>query len=472
MHLILNPKFRLTKHKKNIILHNSRLSGSSYIQSISAIEAIVLALYDGTRNPADVISAMKKAQDYSEENINNVMRITQRYQNLSVLVDIDTINVKDKSQLQVYNPLDFTLDTEVKTSGDRFERPISFTYLPTLSCNRLCRYCYNNARYLKNEERIPITRLLEIIDEAYSIGIRSVNISGGEPFLRPDLTQILEYMLGVGIYPTISTKAALSEEIVQRLSKAGLEDIQVSLDSPEQETANFLTGNLNFYQDVIHTIRLLVKHGIKVNLNCVLTSYNIKQLPSLLDLATDLGVSKVATTPYAISMGRHEAQLFPSNADMEWLDSILPHLKEKYPELMTNAANNSPNELGELSKEEGLPDGLTCSVGTVGFVLLPNGDVSICERLAYDNAFIMGNLNNQSIMEVWNSPEWDKFCYPSSNQYEGTECYRCEAFEKCTTSRKRCFVRTMAVFGRFYGPEPSCPRIKNQDNTPYLAGKI
>lgn len=64
---------------------------------------------------------------------------------------------------------------------------------------------------MENEERIPIIRLLEIINETYSIGIRSINISGGEPFLRPDLIHILEYMLGLGIYPTLSTKAALSE---------------------------------------------------------------------------------------------------------------------------------------------------------------------------------------------------------------------------------------------------------------------
>ncbi len=78
----------------------------------------------------------------------------------------------------------------------------------------------------------------------------------------------------------------------------------MSLDSPEEETANFLTGSVNFYQDIIHTIQLLVKYGIKVNLHCVLTSYNIKQLPSLLDLATDLGVSNVATTPYTIKYGK------------------------------------------------------------------------------------------------------------------------------------------------------------------------
>ncbi len=101
-----------------------------------------------------------------------------------------------------------------------------------------------------------------------------------------------------------------------------------------------------------------------------------------------------------------------------------------------------------------------CSVGIVGFILLPNGDVSICERLAYDSTFIMGNLNNQSIMEVWNSSAWDNVCYPVLDQYKGTDCYRCEAFEKCTLLKKRCYVRTMAVFGKLYGPEPSYPRIK------------
>ncbi len=61
-------------------------------------------------------------------------------------------------------------------------------------------------------------------------------------------------------------------------------------------------------------------------------------------------------------MGRHEGQLSTSKVDLKWLDSILPHLKEEYSQIMTQATDIPPNEPDELSNEllidEGLPVGL------------------------------------------------------------------------------------------------------------------
>lgn len=460
MPLVLNPKYRMTKQKSSIILHNTRLAGSvGYVQSISSTEAIILALCDGTRRPADLSKALAESSGFTEEDIHNVMTILQDYVNQSVLMDPNIL--ENRSQLQAYNPLDFAFDAEVKPIGARLDQPIGLTYLPTLSCNRFCKYCYANANYLKNEERIPLYRLVRIIDEASDLGVRTINISGGEPFLRQDLTEILECMLNKDIYPTVSTKTALSENIVRRLSRAGLEDIQVSLDSSVPEIANFLTGTENYYQEIVNTIQLLVKYEIKVNLSCVLTSFNIKQVPSLLNLATNIGVSHVALSPYTSSLGRHEDDLFPSPKDKRWLALILPRLEGEYPRLKISGL--SPSKTRKFSEEDTLPHGLTCTIGTYGFILLPNGEVSVCERLAYDRTFIMGDLNNESIMEVWSSPKWGSFCYPDRELYEGTECFRCEDFERCTRLKRRCVVRTRLVYGKVFGPEPSCPRIQNPD---------
>jgi radical SAM protein with 4Fe4S-binding SPASM domain len=455
---VLNPKYRLTKQKSSIILHSARLAGAgSYVQGISALEAVILALYDGTRSPADVSRALAVAPGISKENSQNVMTLTRHFTDQRILVDVDTL--RHRPSFEVYNPLEFAFDAQVKPVGARLDQPLGLTYLPTLSCNRFCKYCYARAGYLKGEERVPFQRLAQIIDEASGLGIRSVNISGGEPFLRPDLPQILAYMISKNLYPTVSTKAALSECVVRQLSEAGLEDIQVSLDSPEPSTADLLVGTPHYFHEITTTIRLLAKYKIKVRLNCLVTAYTIKQIPSLVSLAAGLDVSAVALSPYFKTLGRHADDLFPSPEDQQQLNLMLPRLRSENRGL--RITDFRPGEPAEFPGDSALPPGPGCSVGLVGFVILPNGEVSVCERLAYDRTFIMGDLNKQSMMDVWSSPKWDELCNPGREPYKETECFSCEAFEACTRSRRRCFVNTKLVYGRVYGPEPTCPRVHN-----------
>jgi radical SAM protein with 4Fe4S-binding SPASM domain len=459
MPLVLNPNYKITIQDTTILLHTTRLTGTGKFWSISSAEAMVLSLYDGTRDTNEIRKTLSKDPRFSPEDIENFIKITRYYIDQSVLIDVNLL--KDHSKIKVYNPLDFPINPQIKQKGERLDSPLVFTYLPTLNCNRACRYCYANSPKDKSERHISFDRLIKIIDEASSIGINSINISGGEPFLRPDLIRIIEYILNKGIYPVISTKAFLPENTVQRLCRAGLEDIQISLDSPDPHTANFLVGHGNYHKEVLDTIQLFIKYGIKVHLNCVCTSYNIKQVPSLFGLASNMNISSISLSPYVISLGRHEEDLFPSIEDKQWLISMIPNLAKEYPNIKLNDAISNVSH-DHAVEEDGLPKGLYCTVGILGFILLPNGEVSICERLARDHTCIVGDLNIQSIMEMWHSKKWDYFHFPDQKFYSKTECSTCKAFGRCTELRRRCYVRTKLTYNRLYGPEPSCPKVQNR----------
>lgn len=460
MHLALNPEYKITKHRSTIILHNTILVGDmGTVQSIAPVQAIILALYNGTRTLTDVLQTMGNL-GFEKTHIDNVRRITQDFSDRSILIDMKTI--KDVSKVAAYDPLEFAFDAEVKPIGSRLECPIGLTYIVTRGCRRFCRYCFANTTYPKKEELISFDKIRQIIDEAYVLGIRSLNISGGEPFLRPDIIEVLEYMLDKGMYVTVSTKESLSEDIVRRLKNAGLNDMQVSLDSSKPETANLLVGVENYFDEIITTIRLLIEYGIKVHINCVITAYNIKHIPDLLDFLDMLGTSEVALSPYTRSLGRHSDDLFPSADDQLWLNSIISQLREKHKKLKI-IPDDPPSILNEFSNDEKMPQRTGCSVGVVGFIILPNGEVTVCERVPYDPDLIMGNLNYQSIMEIWSSSKWDHLCFPSQEQYIGTECYACEDFEYCTKKRSRCLVNSLIVYGKIHAPEPTCPRIKMPD---------
>ncbi len=304
---------------------------------------------------------------------------------------------------------------------------------------------------------------MQIIDEASYLGIRSVSLSGGEPFLRSDIMKIIEYMLKNNIYPLISTKANLSGQIARHLSEFGLRDIQVSLDSSDQDVANFLSGSSNYYEECLESIKNLVNYGIKVNVNCVVTSFNVKQIPSLLDLVDHLGVSCIALTPYVKSLGRHKDRFVLNQEENEWLCSFLCSIEGKYSRLKISESLNSDTEKNITSPSVKNDASIICSAGLYGFVLLPNGDVTICERLAKnDRRFIIGNLKNQSIMDIWNHPAWDEFCSPDKELYKGTKCFDCNKFCFCTEHKQRCFVDTIVENDRIYGPSSKSCFIVNQ----------
>lgn len=466
MPLVLNPRFALTRHRSSVVLHDAvQAGGPGYVQRIPPAEALVLVLHQKPLSLADLAQTMTRL-GYDSYVIAAVRAIIASYAARSVLVDPSRVDDRYRALAREYDPHDYLPDSRAcppQSRQFRLEAPIGFTFLSTLSCNRSCVYCYAGAGLVRHEDRLSSTRLRAVLDEAATLGIRSVNVSGGEPFLRQDLPDLLEYMLALGIQPTVSTKAALPRSVVMRLSRAGLKDIQVSLDSPDPHVANYLVGSPHYFTQVIETIRLLAGNGIRIHLNCVVMAHNVKQVPELAELADRLGVFELTLSPYSESMGRHDETLSAPPEDREWLSSLIPALCRKHPRLQVRwaglASSKDPAAEPSRSGDSWVQSGPTCSIGLYGFVVLPSGKVSVCERLAYSPDFIVGDLRYQSIEEIWGSPVWESLCDPDRELYRGTACWECREFNACTTNRRRCMVRTRVAYGRYFGPDPSCPLL-------------
>lgn len=276
--------------------------------------------------------------------------------------------------------------------------------------------------------------------------------------MRPDLTEILCYVLSKGIYPVVSTKSKLSDGTLETLRVAGLEDIQISLDAPDRDLANLLAGSESFYNHILSTIRRCVRHDIRVRVNCVVTALNIRDVPSLVDLVSKLGVAKVGLAPYSASIGRHSDALYPSREDVEWLAARLPSLREQHREVCieTPLEATLDTEVSDAAWSE-TP---ACQIGLFAFVMRPDGSVTFCERVAYNRSFIVGDLRYQTIREMWASPAWDSLRRPERELFTDSECFACEEFDVCTELGRRCIVRTMAAKGREYAADPACPTAR------------
>lgn len=103
----------------------------------------------------------------------------------------------------------------------------------------------------------------------------------------------------------------------------------------------------------------------------------------------------------------------------------------------------------------------TCSGNVSTFFVLPDGKVTLCEQLYWHPFFIIGDLNHQSIMEMWNSEKalslWN---FSQEEVQDSSPCKKCDIFEDCRRGQGNCWRMAVVTYGpEFYDyPSPNCPR--------------
>ncbi|WP_367883270.1 SPASM domain-containing protein [Thermococcus peptonophilus] len=93
--------------------------------------------------------------------------------------------------------------------------------------------------------------------------------------------------------------------------------------------------------------------------------------------------------------------------------------------------------------------------------MLPDGRVTVCERLANLDWLIVGDLKKESVRDVWESERVRWFRNLPRELYRGTPCYSCQYFETiCQPRGGICLLSSYALNGRFFGPDSMCPFVR------------
>src|SRR5271168_5583334 len=107
--------------------------------------------------------------------------------------------------------------------------PILAHIIPMRRCNLSCAYCNE---YDKVSDPVPTAEMLRRVEILAGLGTGIITISGGEPLLHPDLDEIIRAIRSRGAIATIITNGyLLTPERIQRLNRAGLEHLQISIDN-------------------------------------------------------------------------------------------------------------------------------------------------------------------------------------------------------------------------------------------------
>ncbi len=156
---------------------------------------------------------------------------------------------------------------------DSFGRKIEYLRISlTDRCNLRCRYCTpeGGIQSSGNEEKLTTEEILRISELLASLGIRRIRLTGGEPLIRKDTEEIVGRLKSIPGLSAVSmtTNGSLLSGRVEALKKAGLDSINISLDTLNPLTFRQMTGSDRLF-DVLEGIREVKDAGVPFKINCV-----------------------------------------------------------------------------------------------------------------------------------------------------------------------------------------------------------
>jgi MoaA/NifB/PqqE/SkfB family radical SAM enzyme len=163
---------------------------------------------------------------------------------------------------------------------------------PHILTSPKCIHCYAKATPHKSENEFSTDEAKSFLEDIARYGCPVILFSGGEPFLRNDLFELIEYSDSLGLRPVISTNGTLiTEDNARAAKKAGVKYIGVSLDGLKEINDNFRGVN-GAFEKAISGMKNSLKAGIKTGLRFTITKHNQADLPGVLLKLKDIGVGR------------------------------------------------------------------------------------------------------------------------------------------------------------------------------------
>lgn len=282
----------------------------------------------------------------------------------------------------------------------------------TQRCPNRCIYCSSLSDATKNQY-LDYDTICQALDDAKSLGAKSVSLSGGEPFLHPDIVKIAEYVNQRGMTCLLYTSGIvlLKEGIPASVPAETLEAIKgkvskliVNIEAADETVYNRIMGtSFGGFSLMKNTIHNAVAAGIVVEAHMVPMKINYQHIPNVVNLCVDLGVSQLSFLRL-VAQGRALDNLNQVLLDKEELE-IAKHL-------MKEAAGRQ-----DIKIRLGVPfrDGATrinCLTGICKLDVRYDGNVYPCEAFKNDNLKRItaeaDNVNSKSLKEIYYSSDYLK----------------------------------------------------------------
>jgi len=278
-------------------------------------EAILLSLCNGFRTEQIIISLAVKMLECSVAEIEESWEAlkTKNRDNGPFIAENRDIIPLGLNMFQVYALLRSMAGYHpLPDVAVRLEVPLSLLILPTYSCRADCVYCYAERPRVDKKDLLSEQRWLELLTEAGEMGIDLLTFSGGDPMLYPHIESLIDKAAGYRMAFILPTKSLVTPQkarsIAAHLGPYG--QVQVSIDSFDTAVAAQMTRVPDYAYTALTSIRNLVREGVSVRTNTVVTPLNYAGIELFVNQLYELGVHRAHFTNYYRTHYRHKDSLF------------------------------------------------------------------------------------------------------------------------------------------------------------------
>ncbi len=338
----------------------------------------------------------------------------------------------------------------------------------TRACNLKCIHCYARAGQRSNDRELTTGQGLNLLDDLATFGVPVILFSGGEPLLRPDLTDLARHAVNRGIRAVISTNGILIDEKKAVLLKdADISYVGISLDGLEKVNDRF-RGMNGAFKMALNGIKNCHKAELKVGLRFTINKLNADQVPGIFDLLEEMDIERVCFY-HLVYSGRgsdlihqdlsHDEtrrvvnliiertkDMYNRSVNREVL-TVDNHADGPYLYLRMLSENNprAPEVLELLKMNGGNSSGL--GIGCVSWDGLVHAD-----QFWRQHSF--GHILSRPFSQIWpdlTNPLMAQM--KDKKRYVKGRCARCRWLDVCGGNFR---ARAEAVTGDIWGEDPAC----------------
>ena len=322
---------------------------------------------------------------------------------------------------------------EARKEGKLLSLDIELTKL----CNFRCIYCYA-APGERQDHELTVEEICDVIDEAITLGLKTVTLTGGEPLLDEKYFTVAQHARERNLLVLLFTNGScITKEVANRLMELKVSPC-VKLDSLSKATQDRMAGLSGAYQQIMAGIENFIAAGFTTKhpvlaLNATACRENLKELPDLWFWARQRGISPSLTRLQLMGRAQNRSDLMLTPFELKDLFSSLSEIDKKF---------------GFLWKPE-IPwhNGKACRRHFIGGFVDSQGNVQPCSGIPIYG----GNIRETSLTEIVTTSDIFKKARNITDELEGA-CRTCSHSAECYG------CRSIAYFSGngFTGADPLC----------------
>lgn len=251
------------------------------------------------------------------------------------------------------------------------------------NCNQKCMHCYAAGQEYSKVKELNTEEWKKIIDKCRKACIPQLTFTGGEPTIRKDLVELIDY--SKWFITRLNTNGVLlTKDLCNKLYEASLDSVQITFYSANEEIHNRLVGADNF-QKTVQGIKNAIEAGLPISINTPLCSVN-KDYKETLKYLHNLGIKYVSCSGLIVTGNAKKEKSKATQLSEEELYKVLKEAYEFANKNLMEISFTSPGWISSKKLKELKLDIPNCGACLSNMAIAPDGEVVPCQSWLSENA--------------------------------------------------------------------------------------